>query len=227
MNKRLCFTFPRRVFFSIGITLLVLGLAACAAPPATPASLSGVTASNHKIELTFKTPVIAGNNDIVVKVNDAASGEPLRHANVRLKTEKRVHVETVSKDHGDSIAQSHESAKTDPHATVKIESHDDEKKKDDHDDDAGHNKTVLAAAAIAGEYVGQLNFPESGEWWVTVHVAVDGAEKEAAFPVTVNRDWGKFAVLSGFLSLNVAVVAVAAITKNKSVKNAGQKETRA
>jgi hypothetical protein len=38
---------------------------------------------------------------------------------------------------------------------------------------------------------------------------------------------GKFAVLSGFLSVNVAIVATAAITKGKFVKGTEQKETRA
>lgn len=223
MNRRFCFSLPRLVFFIVGITLLVLGLSACAAPPTTPTTLPGVTTGNHKVELIFKTAVIAGVNDILVKVHDAATGVPLRHTDVRLKVEKRTPIEPVTNDHDDPGTKSHESSKVDPHASPKVESHDDVKRKDDHDADAGHD---LTASSIAGEYVGQLNFPEAGEWLVTVHFMADGAEKEAAFPVTANRDWGKFAVLSGFLGVNVAVVAAAAITKSKFVKSTNLKETR-
>ena len=226
MNRRFRFSFPRTVFFIVGITLLVLGLSACAAPSVAPTVLSGVT-GNHKEELIFKTAVIVGDNDIIVKVNDAATGEPLRHSDVRLKVEKRVQVEPATNDHDNPATKDHETAKVDPHASAKVESHDDVKKKDDHDADAGHDKETLTAGSIAGEYVGQLNLPESGEWLVTVHFMVEGAEKETAFPVTANRDWGKFAVLSGFLSVNVAIVTAAAITKGKFVKGAKQKETRA
>ncbi|MBI5052017.1 MAG: hypothetical protein HZB52_01975 [Chloroflexi bacterium] len=223
MNKRFCFSFPRPVFFVIGATLFVLGLSACATSPVTPTVLSGVTTGNHKVELIFKTAVIAGSNDIRVKVNEAASGEPLRHTDVRLKVEKRAPIATATNTHDTPGTKDHESAKVDPHASPKVESHDDVKKKDDHEDDAGHD---LTASSIAGEYVGQLNLPEAGEWLVTVHFMADGAEKEAAFAVTANRDWGKFAVLSGFLGVNVAVIAAAAITKGKFVKGTQIKETR-
>jgi hypothetical protein len=228
MNKRFCFSFPRLLFFTVGITLIMLGLSACAAPPATPITLSVATSDNHNnVALIFNNTVMAGSNAVTVKVVDAATGEPLRHADVRVKVEKRARLEPAADTHDTAAAKDHTPAQVDPHASPKIESHDEIKKKDDHDGDAGHDSETLTASSVAGEYAGKLNLPEAGEWLVTVHFMINGAEKEAAFPVTANRDWGKVAVLSGFLGVNVAVVAGAAITKGKFVKSAHQKETRA
>lgn len=84
--------------------------------------------------------------------------------------------------------------------------------------DAGHADKSFVAGQTAGEYVGQVIFPNAGEWLLTVNYEVEGKEKNAMFDVNATRSVDTWIVLSGFLGVNLAVIATAGITKRKALK---------
>jgi hypothetical protein len=77
---------------------------------------------------------------------------------------------------------------------------------------------MLEPTMESGEYAGKLSIGKSGEWMFNVHFTVSGETTEVDFPVDIARTLGlNYAVLAGFLGINVAAIATAAVLKRKSV----------
>jgi len=122
---------------------------------------------------------------------------------------------------------SHESGQMDTHGIAQVVAPADEKK-DSHqadaknpshtEGDAGHAGESLSAGKTSGDYVGQVMFPNSGEWLLTVSYEIEGKEDMAMYAVNATRSAETWLVLSGFLGVNLAVIAVAGITKRKALK---------
>ena len=251
-----------------GAALTALAVTGCAGSPSTPTIFSvvvgetampgmdmpGMSQNSYAVEVVFPSAVIAGSNDVAVRVRDAATGEPLRNAVVRLAVETATEVnaqgaaasdDVTMPGHGDAAADGHDSGPTATDAAVVAEDHDSaampshqtaETNAVDNpaSDSAGHGHgdasdapATLAASSVPGEYAGQVQFSDVGEWRLTVTVTAEGEQppgddrglpQAAEVAVTVARDQGRLIVLGGFLGVNIAILATAAITKHKTVK---------
>jgi hypothetical protein len=97
---------------------------------------------------------------------------------------------------------------------------------DDHQPEAGHSgghgepaPAKLIAGLTPGEYQGQVSFIDEGRWRVKVNFSAQGqAKKEAEFTVEVLKRGPNWYVLGGFLSVNMGVVASAAVMKQQAAK---------
>ena len=85
-----------------------------------------------------------------------------------------------------------------------------------HSKEAEQSITLLEAGEEAGEYTGAITFEQAGHATLTVHLTINGASLEAQFPLEVARSGSVYAMLAGFLALNVTVIGSAAILKRKN-----------
>jgi hypothetical protein len=76
----------------------------------------------------------------------------------------------------------------------------------------------LAAGSRPGEYEGQVSFTAEGRWLVKVSLSAQGQSQEVEFTVDVVKRGPNWYVLGGFLSVNMAVVATAAVMKQRAAK---------
>ncbi len=79
--------------------------------------------------------------------------------------------------------------------------------------DAPETKVELHPGHHAGEYVGELDFDDAGDWMVEAAFEVEGIERSVAFTVEVPNDGQKVFVIWGFLGTMAAVVVTAGIVK--------------
>jgi hypothetical protein len=120
-------------------------------------------------------------------------------------------------DHAQAGADGHDAAGTTVHEEAAADDH------NTGEEAAGHGHAApadvtLQAGSVPGEYLGQVEVPDVGDWLLTVHVAAEDADQEVRVAVTATRDIGRLIALGGFLSLNIAIIATAAITKRKTVQ---------
>ena len=78
---------------------------------------------------------------------------------------------------------------------------------------------ALAAGHEIGEYTGEAETAEAGQWMIQVMFAVPQQERSVAFMVDVKKGGPNWPVLWGFLAVNVAIIAIAAMTRKKSVSS--------
>ena len=77
---------------------------------------------------------------------------------------------------------------------------------------------ILEPSNEAGEYAGEMHFEKSGEWMFNVHFTVNGETTEVEFPFEIARQLIlNYAVLAGFIAINVIVVIMAAVHKRQTV----------
>jgi hypothetical protein len=76
---------------------------------------------------------------------------------------------------------------------------------------------LLSEGHDAGEYAGEINFPQAGHWRAVVHFKVQGESLEAEFPLEVGQSMlPAYNILAGFFGLNVVILGVAAVTRRKT-----------
>ncbi|OIP89605.1 MAG: hypothetical protein CO013_02795 [Syntrophobacterales bacterium CG_4_8_14_3_um_filter_58_8] len=103
------------------------------------------------------------------------------------------------------------------------------------EDNAGHGPgeadqygppvtAALAAGHEIGEYAGEAETAEAGQWVIKVMFAVPQQERSVAFMVDVKKGGPNWPVLWGFLVVNVGIIAIAAMTRKKSVSSLVQEE---
>lgn len=83
---------------------------------------------------------------------------------------------------------------------------------------------ALASGHEIGEYAGEAETAETGQWMIQVMFAVPQQERSVAFMVDVKKGGPNWPVLWGFLIVNVAIIAIAAMTRKKSVSSPVQEE---
>lgn len=76
---------------------------------------------------------------------------------------------------------------------------------------AGHEK---------GEYTGNINFSDKGNWTIKTDFTVANQEKMADFDVKVAGSGPNWFIIGGFLGVVVLIVIIAAISKNKKKTSA-------
>ena len=140
------------------------------------------------------------------------------HGSTQSNDHANAHETPIVVVHADEPKGSHVTAKPDDHASEKNDTHQAEVKNTSHDADAGHAGKPMTAGKTEGEYVGQVVIPNAGEWLLTVNYQVAGKDAMAMFAVNATRSAETWLVLSGFLGVNLAVIATAGITKRKALK---------
>lgn len=76
---------------------------------------------------------------------------------------------------------------------------------------AGHEK---------GEYTGNINFSDKGNWKIKTDFTVKSQEKMADFDVKVVSSGPNWFIIGGFLGVVVIIIIIAAISKNKKKASA-------
>ncbi|WP_010233965.1 FixH family protein [Clostridium arbusti] len=76
---------------------------------------------------------------------------------------------------------------------------------------AGHEK---------GEYTGNINFSDKGNWTVKTDFTVENQEKMADFDVKIASSGPNWFIIGGFLGVVVIIIIIAAVSKNKKKASA-------
>ncbi|MBI5653112.1 MAG: hypothetical protein HZC40_22110 [Chloroflexi bacterium] len=115
-------------WFVFVIVVATLSLTACAAPAATPLTLSPmrdateIAQNEFQAQVTLMSPVLAGNNSITVQLRDAKTGKPPHDATVRVAVVAQKHSQTKDDDHAKTTTSSHTAA-SDDHSNTKKDDH--------------------------------------------------------------------------------------------------------
>ena len=172
-------------------------------------------AGGYKVNLVAEEPKEAGSSDIVIKLR-TEQGEPVDGATVQVEVaEADGHAEEES-DHASEDQKNNDDGHGSMETTQKVGDHMESKGSETQPDE--HNKAqaiTFETGNEPGEYHGTIDLPKAGNWVVTVHFEVDHEEYKVEFPVEVQPGFSKAGVLAGFLGVNVAVVASAAVQKRK------------
>jgi hypothetical protein len=80
-------------------------------------------------------------------------------------------------------------------------------------------KVLLVSGEEAGEYSGEITFPQAGHWMMTTHFLINGETFDADFPVEVTGSSSAGFLLAGFAGLNMVIIGTAAITKRKLISS--------
>lgn len=76
------------------------------------------------------------------------------------------------------------------------------------------------AGSEKGEYTGNINFSDKGNWTVKTDFTVANQEKMADFDVKVANSGPNWLIIGEFLGVVVLIIIVAAISKNKKKASA-------
>ena len=184
-----------------------------------------VTANGYQIELVFKEPVTVGENEFHIQIMDSmgmpvtdaevevsampAEGMSAHDENSEMATEApSVGVMTTSNNSMDGMDMATEAPST---GVMKPN----EPEADEHGEEL---MIMLEPTMELGEYAGELHFDTSGEWMLNVHFTVNGETTKVEFPFEIARALSlNYAVLTGFIGINGAVIATAAFLKRKPV----------
>ena len=184
-----------------------------------------VTANGYQIELVFKEPVTVGENEFHIQIMDSmgmpvtdaevevsampAEGMSAHDENSEMATEApSVGVMTTSNNSMDGMDMATEAPST---GVMKPN----EPEADEHGEEL---MIMLEPTMELGEYAGELHFDTSGEWMLNVHFTVNGETTKVEFPFEIARALSlNYAVQTGFIGINGAVIATAAFLKRKPV----------
>ncbi|RPI81334.1 MAG: hypothetical protein EHM41_20840 [Chloroflexi bacterium] len=175
------------------------------------------------IELNFETlPIQSGGNQLSVHLHDAVE-HPISAAlvSVNLVEGSVDHAEEVVESDYPSAEVVHNEMNTDSHSSDEAGAHNEIESDSHSSEDTGHHdesiEIALAEGAEAGEYLGELTFTSPGDWLVGVQFTVEGAVKEATFPVHVTQSGSQWWVLGSFLMVNMVVIGAAGVLRKRHV----------
>ncbi|MBI5944712.1 MAG: FixH family protein [Chloroflexi bacterium] len=183
------------------------------------------TANGYQVELVFKEPVMAGENEFHIQITDSM-GMPVPNAEVEVSampsegmTEHGEDEEMATEAPSVGVMTSNNTMDgmdmaTEAPSTGVMKPN--EPAADEHGEEA--LTVMLEPTAESGEYAGELHFETSGEWMFNVHFTVNGETTEVDFQIEIARTLGlNYAVLAGFFGINGTVIAAAAFLKRKPV----------
>lgn len=183
------------------------------------------TANGYQVELVFKEPVMAGENEFHIQITDSM-GMPVPNAEVEVSampsegmTEHGEDEEMATEAPSVGVMTSNNTMDgmdmaTEAPSTGVMKPN--EPAADEHGEEA--LTVMLERTAESGEYAGELHFETSGEWMFNVHFTINGETTTVDFPIEIARTLGlNYAVLAGFLGINGTVIATAAFLKRKPV----------
>lgn len=180
--------------------------------------------NGYHVSLNFVEPARVGENQFHIQITDAL-GMPVTNAKVEVSA---MPAEGMS-EHGESSEAEHDEISevgvmtsnsggmdmtTDEPATGVM-------KPSEPAGDAHGEETlsaILEPSNEAGEYAGEMHFEKSGAWMFNVHITVNGETTEVEFPLEIARQLIlNYAILTGFIAINIIVVIMAAVLKRQPV----------
>jgi hypothetical protein len=181
------------------------------------------TANGYQVELVFREPAIAGENEFHIQIVDSM-GMPIPNAEVEVSAMPVEGMSAHDENSGMDMATEAPSVgvmtsnssgmdmATEVPSTGVMRPN--EPAVDEHSEET--LTIMLEPTMESGEYAGKLHFETSGEWMLNVHFTIDGESTEVVFPIEISRTLGlNYAVLAGFFSINGTVIAAAAFLKRK------------
>jgi hypothetical protein len=210
------------IMMGIGLLLPSRALAAEGAPEMYEAEVDG-----YHVSLGFLGQIKTGKNDVHLEVIDPA-GVPIapKEAVILITAveESRHEPEEAHTSSEAGSANDHAAMPgmepAGPHTSMPgMEMDTEPAAQGEHDPGAvlhdARRAVELHVDPSDGALRGTLEFDEAGEWLVMVHFTADGRPLEVEFPVSVGGSLPKTGILAGILSLNIAIVASAAINKRR------------
>jgi hypothetical protein len=183
------------------------------------------TANGYQVELVFKEPAKAGENEFHIQIVDSM-GMPVSNAEVEVSAmpvegmsahDENSEMEMATEAPSVGVMTSNSSGMdmaTEVPSTGVMKPN--EPATDEHGEEA--LTIMLEPTMESGEYAGEMHFETSGEWMFNVHFTIDGETTEVDFPIEIARTLGlNYAVLAGFFGINGTVIATAAFLKRKSL----------
>ena len=181
--------------------------------------------NGYHVKLIFAEPIKAGENQFHIQITDSM-GMPITNAEVEVSAmpaegmsehdeneEMATEVPSTGVMTSNNNMDGMEMAAEDP-STGEMQPN--EPAADEHGEEV--SKVMLEPTMESGEYAGELHFDAPGKWMFNVHFTVDGETTKVDFPVEIARALStNYAVLTGFFGFNIAMVAIAAVLKRKSV----------
>ncbi|MBI2330982.1 MAG: FixH family protein [Chloroflexi bacterium] len=194
------------------------------------------TANGYQIELVFKEPAIAGENEFHIQITDSM-GMPVPNAEVEVScqpvAESSTHEESADTESHEADSMSGMDMSVEAPAVDDTSGMDmateapatgvmrPNNESDAHGTELDVHEeepiTIMLEPALeSGEYSGQINFDKSGEWVFNVHFTVNDEMTAVEIPVEVARALGlNYTILAGFFGINATVIVVAASLKRK------------
>ncbi len=200
-------------FIAIGLIVATLLLAI----PKTVFADGGTEkeVNGYHISLSFVEPTKVGENQFRIQIKDAL-GRPVTDAEVAVSAMPVEGMEMATEAPSVGVMTSNSSGMdmaTETPATGVMTSN--EPATDVHGEET--ISAILDPASASGEYAGILTFDKSGEWMFNVHFTINGETTEVEFPFEIVRSLGmNYAVLAGFLGINITVITTASALKRKS-----------
>jgi hypothetical protein len=172
--------------------------------------------NGYHVALIFGEPIKAGENQFHIQITDAM-GMPVTNAEVKVSAMPTEGMEMATEVPAVGVMTSNSGGMdmaTEAPATGVMKPN--KPAADEHSEDV---LTVMLEPTVeSGEYAGNLSFATSGEWMFNVHFTVNGETTEVDFPIDIARTLGlNYAILAGFLGINAAAIATAAVLKRKPV----------
>jgi hypothetical protein len=189
----------------------------------------------YHVQLVFEEHLKTGPNEIEIRITEPG-GSPLWGAVVEVSTEPAAEEHAASNpdansemmDNGHTDSPTMEGhveteSEADGHQDMAMggasEGHPD-MEVEVHEAAGGHHEAesmLLTEVGEEGRYTGQISFSEAGNWYLSVQIRMDEetAEKELGFPVDVVASSPPWGVISGFLGINLSIVAAAGFLKRK------------
>lgn len=191
---------------AMGVAVLAAYLALLAAPALAIDARAAVekVVDDYTVSLAFDMDPMTGSNAVTVHVKDPM-GADLSGAKVSVTPEAAAVPQTGSDK--DSMG-SEEPAPSDSEMGSEQPGMPSEM----------GEAVELEAGEEAGSYAGEIEFPDPGKWLVKVSFESGGQTREVSFDVDVAKKQPNWAVLGGFLFINLAVITGAGITKRKNAK---------
>ena len=172
--------------------------------------------NGYHITLIFVEPIKTGENQFHIQITDSM-GMPVPNAEVEVSAMPAEGMEMSTEVPSTGVMTSN-SGGMDMATEVPVTGvmQPNEPAAEEHDEEV--LTVMLEPTMESGEYAGELSFDASGEWMFNVHFTINGETTEVDFPIEIARTLGlNYAVLTGFFGFNLAVVAIAAVLKRKSV----------
>ena len=186
-----------------------------------------VDVGGYSIHLSFLEPATTGVNPFHVQVFDEmgmavngaqvqVSSAPVDNAEEDHETMDAGAPEMSDKDEMNSVTPTPEHTGPGHTASVESSSEPGEQHESQDGEQVEPAKTLLEPSEEAGEYAGAITFLQAGHATLTVHLTINGESLEAQFPLEVVRSGSVYAILAGFLVLNVTIIGSATILKRKN-----------
>lgn len=205
----------KSILYKLGLTsstllLIVMGLSGVALADGGDDGKGQIQIiDGYQVAFILAGPARVDENQFHLRVSDAQE-HPVTHAVITVRVVKSESGQAEA-EHGDAA---HEAVET---------SHDTHNSSADssaHTDTEAHSDAgplTLEPGEKSGEYTGEIVIPQAGSWIIRAHLTIDDLPMEVDFPVTVAPTRNGWAILTGFIAVNVVILGAAAVLRPRKL----------